>query len=75
MWKELRRVQSTCQIHFSGRTGGRGLSAGLGFHLTELITVNTPDLDLDAHFCASPMHTTSSFKFMLAHLPHTFRSL
>ena len=57
-------------MHFSSRTGGHVLSAGLGFHLAELITVNTPDLDLGAHFCSSPMYRASSFRFMLAHLPH-----
>ena len=55
--KELPPMQNTRRIDFSSRTGGSILSAGLDLNLTELISVSSPDLDLDAHLLQSHIHS------------------
>lgn len=63
---------NTQRTHFSGRTGGNVLCAGLGFNLAELIAVRIPDLgqaltsdpgphpQLSAsHFCLHICHVLS----------------
>ena len=50
-------MQNTRRIDFSSRTGGSILSAGLDLNLTELISVSSPDLDLDAHLLQSHIHS------------------